>query len=86
MPDLDDRDPENGQAQYDELPPEAVDHLIAAFKHKAGLGPHPGKYQGPRVKDPNSVNAKPQRAARRAELIYPYLGRRSLIWATRAGK
>ena len=35
-------DPEDGQAQYDELPPEAVDHMIAAFKHKAGLGPHPG--------------------------------------------
>lgn len=47
--------PEDGQAQYNELPPEAVDHLIAAFKHKAGLGPHPAKYQGPEVENPNST-------------------------------
>lgn len=65
MPDLDvghiytNPDPEDGQAQYDELPPEAVDHMIAAFKHKAGLGPHPGKYQGPEVKNPN---APPERS------------------------
>ena len=51
-------DPEDSQAQYDELPPEAIDHMIAAFKHKAGLGPHPGKYKGPKVKNPNSPDPK----------------------------
>jgi hypothetical protein len=34
------------------LPDLAVDHLIAAFAHAAGLGSHPGKCQGPEVKDP----------------------------------
>jgi hypothetical protein len=46
-------DLEDGQAQFDELPPEAIAHLIAAYKHKAGLSPHPGKYEGPEVKNPN---------------------------------
>jgi hypothetical protein len=44
-------DPEDGQAQYDELPPEALDHLIAAFMHKVGLGPHPGRDQDPELKN-----------------------------------
>jgi hypothetical protein len=35
---------------YDELPPEAVDHMIKAFAHRVGLGPNPGKYEGPQVK------------------------------------
>jgi hypothetical protein len=46
-------DPEDGQTQYDELLPEAVDHMVAAFMHKAGLGQHPGQYQGPEVKNSN---------------------------------
>ena len=50
-----DPDPEDGQARYDQLPTEAIDHMIAAFKHKAGLGPHPGQYQGPEVKNPNAL-------------------------------
>ena len=45
-PDLD-----QAQELMDELPPEAVDHLIMAFAHHAGLGVHPGKYRGPEVKD-----------------------------------
>jgi hypothetical protein len=44
-------DPENGQAQYDELPPEALDHLIAAFMHKVGLVRTLAKYNGPEVKN-----------------------------------
>jgi hypothetical protein len=31
----------------DEMPPEMKDHMLAAFAHKAGLGPHPGIYKGP---------------------------------------
>jgi hypothetical protein len=31
----------------DEMPPEMKDHMLAAFAHKAGLGPHPGMYKGP---------------------------------------
>jgi hypothetical protein len=31
----------------DEMPPEMRDHMLAAFAHKAGLGPHPGMYKGP---------------------------------------
>jgi hypothetical protein len=46
-PDLD-----QAQELFDELPDSAVDYLIAAFAHAAGFGPHPGKYQGPEVKDP----------------------------------
>ena len=41
----------------DDLPPEAVDNLIKAFDHHAGLSAHPGKYRGPEVKDPfNQTN------------------------------
>ena len=29
------------------IPTELIMHMAAAFAHKAGLGPHPGKYTGP---------------------------------------
>jgi hypothetical protein len=29
------------------MPKEMADHMLAAFAHNAGLGPHPGKYTGP---------------------------------------
>jgi hypothetical protein len=48
-------DAEDGQAQYDQLPPEAVDHLIAAFMHKVGLVRTLAKYNGPEVKNPNAI-------------------------------
>lgn len=49
--------PDQDQAQelVSDLLPAAMDHLIAAFKYKAGLGPHPGEHQGPEVKDPFSM-------------------------------
>jgi hypothetical protein len=31
----------------EDMPPELKDHMLAAFQHAAGLGPHPGMYQGP---------------------------------------
>jgi hypothetical protein len=31
----------------DEMPPEMKAHMLAAFTHEAGLGPHPGMYKGP---------------------------------------
>jgi hypothetical protein len=36
-----------GGDEEGEMPPEMKDHMLAAFAHKAGLGPHPGKYKGP---------------------------------------
>jgi hypothetical protein len=50
-------DPEDGQAQYDELPPEALDHLIAAFMHKVGLGPAPWPRSGSggQEQNPNAI-------------------------------
>lgn len=49
--------PDLDQAQdlMEELPPGALEHLIKAFAHDASLDPHPGKYQGPEVKDPFSM-------------------------------
>jgi hypothetical protein len=38
------------QEDFDEAPQEFKDHMADAFAHKAGLGPHPGKYQGKGVK------------------------------------
>jgi hypothetical protein len=31
----------------DDMPSELKDHMLAAFAHEAGLGPHPGMYKGP---------------------------------------
>jgi hypothetical protein len=31
----------------EDMPSEMKDHMLAAFAHGAGLGPHPGKYKGP---------------------------------------
>ena len=45
-------DPEDGQAQYDELPPEAIDYMIAAFKQKAGLGQQPWPISGTEGQEP----------------------------------
>jgi len=36
-----------GGGDDDEMPPEMKAHMLAAFAHKAGLGPHPGMYKGP---------------------------------------
>jgi hypothetical protein len=35
------------QDMHEAMPAEMKDHMWAAFAHKAGLGPHPGQYQGP---------------------------------------
>jgi hypothetical protein len=42
-----DPDLEAAQGEFDAMPEEIHDHLIAAIAHKAGLGPDPGKYKGP---------------------------------------
>jgi hypothetical protein len=36
------------QDDHEDAPPGYKDHLEKAFVHKAGLGPHPGKYRGPK--------------------------------------
>lgn len=55
-----------GGDDEDDMPPEMKAHMLAAFAHKAGLGPHPGMYQGPprrkRVSDEPS-DTDMQRAA-----------------------
>src|SRR5215475_2116056 len=35
------------QEDWEAMPPEMREHLWKAYQHKAGLGPHPGKYKGP---------------------------------------
>jgi hypothetical protein len=35
------------QDDWDALPEQFKDHVTKAFMHKAGVGPDPGKYQGP---------------------------------------
>jgi hypothetical protein len=44
-----------GGDDEDEMPPEMKAHMLAAFAHHAGLGPHPGKYKGPprKKRDPD---------------------------------
>jgi hypothetical protein len=44
-PDLDE-----GQRRHGELPPEIMMHWAAVLAHKAGLGPDPGFYSGPKPK------------------------------------
>jgi hypothetical protein len=48
------------QDDFGDAPPGYKDHLEKAFVHKAGLGPHPGKYQGP----PHEIRHGPAREDR----------------------
>jgi hypothetical protein len=43
----DEHDPVSEQDYHDAIPAQMKDHMWAALLHKAGLGPHPGKYSGP---------------------------------------
>src|ERR1700746_1902285 len=55
-----------GADEDDDMPPEMRDHMLAAFAHKAGLGPHPGMYKGPPRKKRDSdepTDTDMQRAA-----------------------
>jgi hypothetical protein len=36
------------QDDFEERPEEMKEHMMSAFVHNAGLGPHPGKYKGPK--------------------------------------
>lgn len=36
------------QDEWEAMPQAMRDHMWAAMMHKAGLGPHPGKYKGPK--------------------------------------
>jgi hypothetical protein len=45
-------DPDDGQEEHGNLPPEALHHFAAAFAHKAGVGPDPGVYKCPAVTPP----------------------------------
>ena len=38
---------EGDQEEFDSYPKEYKEHLEKAFAHAAGLGPDPGKYNGP---------------------------------------
>lgn len=40
-----------------EMPPEMKAHMLAAFAHEAGVGPHPGMYKGPprKRRDPDEI-------------------------------
>jgi predicted phage gp36 major capsid-like protein len=41
------------QDHFDNAPEEWHDHLTAAILHKAGMGPHPGKYKGRQPQPPS---------------------------------
>lgn len=63
----------------EEMPSEMKDYGLAAFRHAAGMGPHPGAYQGPprqkraegeptetdleRAREEGEISAKKMRAA-----------------------
>jgi hypothetical protein len=51
---------DKAQRRFDELPDELVNHLRAAFAHKAGVGAHPGTYAGrpPKVYDTENPSQK----------------------------
>jgi hypothetical protein len=55
--------------EFDAMPDELKDHMWAAFAHKAGVGPHPGIYKGPKAKQPK-VEAKPVK--RKAKPVKPF--------------
>lgn len=64
------------ESEFDALSDEVKDHMWAAFAHKAGVGPHPGIYKGPKGKPEAALKAlhhgrieakkavKPKKAAR----------------------
>jgi len=41
------QEPVSEQDYHDAMPDQMKQHMWAALEHKAGLGPHPGKYSGP---------------------------------------
>ena len=43
-------DQDEAQRRHGELPPEIMQHWCAVLAHKAGLGPDPGFYSGPKPK------------------------------------
>jgi hypothetical protein len=45
------------QDDYDALPSEMKEHMTDAIAHMAGVGPHPGKYRGPKPegRDPEEL-------------------------------
>ena len=43
---------EDQQEEWEQMHPQKQAHIQAAFVHRAGLGPHPGKYEGPELREP----------------------------------
>jgi hypothetical protein len=63
--------PQNDEEEeFDAMPDELKDHMWAAFTHKAGLGPHPGIYNGPECKPeatPRALKHGPTEAKKAAK-------------------
>lgn len=61
--------PQNDEEEeFDAMPDELKDHMWAAFAHQAGLGPHPGLYNGPERKPeatPRALNTAPPKRKKR---------------------
>jgi hypothetical protein len=53
--------------QHAALPNEMKDHMWKAFAHKAGVGPHPGVYKGPAIKQPEGFET-PEDAENQTEI------------------
>ena len=72
----------------DEMPSEMKDHMLAAFRHEAGLGPHPGPYTGPprRKRDPDQpTETDMQRAAEESDERPHEAGYKKMKAAQRGG-
>lgn len=73
---MQDEDQDDGQGigfqdpDQEDMPSAMKDHWIAAFKHKAGMGPHPGAYKGPKhpPADPDQPTESNMDSARQEEV------------------
>jgi hypothetical protein len=66
-----------GGSDEDEMPPEMKAHMLAAFAHHAGLGPHPGMYKGPprrKKSDPDEITDTDRQRAEEEPLEDPPVG------------
>ena len=51
----------------EDMPSEMKDHMLAAFRHGAGLGPHPGMYKGPTRRKGHDPDAPTETDLQRAQ-------------------
>jgi hypothetical protein len=66
------QEPVSEQDYHDAAPQQMKDHMWAALEHKAGLGPHPGKYSGPEHPGvhPDTITEADLQRAREGEISH----------------